>query len=186
VRVSAVRALASLKDARAGPPLRERAEVLHADYKLERERAANARVPSAVNELLEIFTALGTRAREHERRARRRRCSGPTAREGLVAPQLETALARIAPAQYVRDPAVSDLFSRVPSSRDPSVTWQKVSAMGQGLGEMAGVTSAQVGNSVVSLQADAQIALRSLITEREHARARRARPAARARGVQAD
>jgi cyclophilin family peptidyl-prolyl cis-trans isomerase len=84
--------------------------------------------------------------------------------EGLVAPELETALARIAPAQYMRDPAVSDLFRRVPTLRDPSVTWQKVSAMGQGLGEMSGVTSAQVGNSVVSLQADAQIALRSLIT----------------------
>ncbi|MFL6285445.1 MAG: HEAT repeat domain-containing protein, partial [Pyrinomonadaceae bacterium] len=51
VRVSAVRALASLKDARAGQPLRERAEVLHADYRLERSGVANARVPSAVNEL---------------------------------------------------------------------------------------------------------------------------------------
>lgn len=163
VRVSAVRALASLKDARAGQPLRERAEVLHADYKLERSGTANARVPSAVNELLEIFTALGTvLANTNDERAiellRAYRA------EGLVAPQLETALARISPAQYVRDPAVSDLFRRVPSSRDPSVTWQKVSAMGQGLGEMSGVTSAQVGNSVVSLQADAQIALRSLIT----------------------
>jgi cyclophilin family peptidyl-prolyl cis-trans isomerase/HEAT repeat protein len=162
VRVSAVRSLASLKDARAGQPLRERAEVLHADYRLERSGVANARVPSAVNELLEIFTALGTvLANTNDERAvellRAYRA------EGLVAPQLETALARIAPAQYVRDPAVSDLFRRVPS-RDPSVTWQKVSAMGQGLGEMSGVTSAQVGNSVVSLQADAQIALRSLIT----------------------
>ena len=163
VRVSAVRALASLKDARAGQPLRERAEVLHADYRLERGGVANARVPSAVNELLEIFTALGTvLANTNDERAvellRAYRA------EGFVAPQLETALARIAPAQYVRDPAVSDLFRRVPSSKDPSVTWQKVSAMGQGLGEMSGVTSAQVGNSVVSLQADAQIALRSLIT----------------------
>jgi cyclophilin family peptidyl-prolyl cis-trans isomerase/HEAT repeat protein len=164
VRVSAVRALASLKDARAGQPLRERAEVLHADYKLERVGGgANARVPSAVNELLEIFTALSVvLANTNDERAvellRAYRA------EGLVAPQLETALARIAPAQYMRDPAVSDLFRRVPTFRDPSVTWQKVSAMGQGLGEMSSVTSAQVGNSVVSLQADAQIALRSLIT----------------------
>ena len=163
VRVSAVRSLASLKDARAGQPLRERAEVLHADYRMERSGTVNARVPSAVNELLEIFTALGTvLANTNDERAiellRAYRA------EGLVAPQLETALARISPAQYVRDPAVSDLFRRVPTFRDPSVTWQKVSAMGQGLGEMSGVTSAQVGNSVVSLQADAQIALRSLIT----------------------
>jgi len=165
VRVSAVRSLASLKDARAGRPLRERAEVLHSDYRAERGGTVNARVPSAVNELLEIFTALGTvlantgdeRAVELLRAYRS---------EGFVAPQLETALARIAPAQYMRDPAVSELFTRVPTLRDSSVTWQKVSAMGQGLGEMASVTSAQVGNSVVSMQADAQIALRSLIASR--------------------
>src|SRR4051812_34820390 len=163
VRVSAVRSLASLKDARAGQPLRERAEVLHADYMLERSGAVNPRVPSAINELLEIFTAMGTvLANTNDERSidllRAYRS------EGFVAPQLETALARISLAQYMRDPAVSDLFKRVPLSRDPSVTWQKISAMGQGLGEMASVTSAQVGNSVVSLQADAQIALRSLIT----------------------
>jgi cyclophilin family peptidyl-prolyl cis-trans isomerase/HEAT repeat protein len=164
VRVSAVRSLAQLKDARAGQPLRERAEVLHTDYRLEKSGTINnAKVPSAVNELLEIFTALGAvLANMNDERAvellRAYRA------EGLVAPQLETALARIAPAQYMRDPAVSDLFRRVPASRDPSMTWQKVSAMGQGLGEMASVTSAQVGNSVVSMQADAQIALRSLIT----------------------
>jgi cyclophilin family peptidyl-prolyl cis-trans isomerase len=63
----------------------------------------------------------------------------------------------------LRDSAVTNFISRVASSKDPSVTWQKVSAMAQGLGEMAGVTSAMVGNSVVSLQADAQIALRSLV-----------------------
>jgi cyclophilin family peptidyl-prolyl cis-trans isomerase len=163
VRVSAVRSLALLKDASAGRPLRERAEVLHADYRLERGGAVNARVPSAVNELLEIFTALGTvLANTNDERAVELLRAYRS--EGLVAPQLETALARIAPAQYMRDPAVSDLFTRVPSSRDASITWQKVSAMGQGLGEMASVTSAQVGNSVVSMQADAQIALRSLIT----------------------
>ena len=162
VRVSAVRSLALLKDARAGAPLLSRAEGLFADYRLEKGRVASAKVPSAVNELLEIFTALGrVLANTNEQRVvdllRVYRS------EGLVAPELETALARIAPAQYMRDPAVSGLFTRVPTFRDPSVTWQKVSAMGQGLGEMASVTSAQVGNSVVSMQADAQIALRSLI-----------------------
>jgi cyclophilin family peptidyl-prolyl cis-trans isomerase/HEAT repeat protein len=162
VRVSATRSLALLKDARAGQPLRERAEELHAVYRLEKAGGADAKVPSAVNELLEIFTTMGVvLANTNDERAvsllRAYRS------EGLVAPQLETALARIAPAQYMRDPAVSDLFRRVPLAGDPSVTWQKVSAMGQGLGEMSSVTSAQVGNSVVSLQADAQIALRSLV-----------------------
>ena len=121
VRVSAVRALASLKDARAGQPLRERAEVLHADYRLERSGAVNPRVPSAVNELLEIFTALGTvLANTNDERAIELLRAYRS--EGFVAPQLETALARISPAQYMRDPAVSDLFRRVPG--DASVTWQ--------------------------------------------------------------
>ena len=56
-----------------------------------------------------------------------------------------------------------DFVTRVSSRTDPGLTWQKVSAFAQGLGEMAGVTSAQVGNSAVSLQADAQIALRTLV-----------------------
>src|SRR4051812_628364 len=89
VRVSAVRSLASLKDARAGQPLRERAEVLHADYMLERSGAVNPRVPSAINELLEIFTAMGTvLANTNDERSidllRAYRS------EGFVAPQLET------------------------------------------------------------------------------------------------
>jgi cyclophilin family peptidyl-prolyl cis-trans isomerase len=162
VRVSAVRALALLKDARAGQPLRERAEELHPNYRLEKGGSFDAKVPSAVNELLEIFTALG-RVLANTNDERVVDLLRAYRSEGLVAPELETALARVAPAQYMRDPVVADLFRRVPSFRDPSVTWQKVSAMGQGLGEMSGVTSAQVGNSVVSLQADAQIALRSLV-----------------------
>ncbi|HKP71831.1 MAG TPA: peptidylprolyl isomerase, partial [Pyrinomonadaceae bacterium] len=82
---------------------------------------------------------------------------------GVVAAEVETALARVAPVQYMRDRAVADFVSRAGTVRDAKLTWQKVSATAQGLGEMAGVTSAQVGNSVVSLQADAQIALRTLV-----------------------
>jgi cyclophilin family peptidyl-prolyl cis-trans isomerase/HEAT repeat protein len=165
VRVSAVRSLALLKDARAGLPLRARAEELHREYVAEKAGGSNAKVPSAVNELLEIFTSLGrVLANANDQRAvdllRVYRS------EGLVAAELETALARIAPTQYMRDPAVGELFRRVPTVKDSSVTWQKVSAMGQGLGELSSVTSAQVGNSIVGLQADAQIALRSLVASR--------------------
>ncbi|HST51935.1 MAG TPA: peptidylprolyl isomerase [Pyrinomonadaceae bacterium] len=160
VRVSAVRALAQLKDARAADTLIRRGGELLVAYKSA--KAGGAPNPSEANELLEIATALGrVSANSNEERAqtllRGMRSSG------LFAPEVETALARIAPAQYARDPSVTDLLSRVAVYKDPSVTWQKVSAVGQGLGEMASVTSAQVGNSVVSLQADAQIALRSLI-----------------------
>jgi len=160
VRVSAVRALAQLKDERASSPLVQRAETLFAAYKGARE--VGAAHPSEVNELLEIATSLGrllattnhTRAVELLRQMRD---------AGVIAPEVETALARIAPSQYLRDRGVAGFVSGVSSRSDPGVTWQKVSAMAQGLGEMSGVTSAQVGNSVVSLQADAQIALRTLV-----------------------
>jgi len=160
VRVSAVRALAQLKDARAAEPLIRRGGELLVAYKSA--KAGGTPNPSEANELLEIATALGrVSANSNEERALSLLRGMRSA--GLFAPEVETALARVAPAQYARDPAVTDLLSRVAVYKDPNATWQKVSAVGQGLGETAGVTSAQVGNSVVSIQADAQIALRSLI-----------------------
>jgi cyclophilin family peptidyl-prolyl cis-trans isomerase/HEAT repeat protein len=160
VRVSSVRALAQLKDARAAEPLIRRGGELLVAYKSA--KAGGALNPSEANELLEVATALGrVSANSNEERALSLLRGMRTA--GLFAPEVETALARVAPAQYARDPAVTELLSRVAVYKDPNMTWQKVSAVGQGLGETAGVTSAQVGNSVVSIQADAQIALRSLI-----------------------
>lgn len=158
VRVSAVRALAQLKNPRAGEPLVRRGEELLAAYKTA--RAGGALNPPEVNELLEIATALGrvlpNTNDEHAIALLRQMRAG-----GVVAPEVETALALVAPSQYLRDPSVSEFVAT--SGRSTGVSWQKVSALGQGLGEMANVTSAQVGNSVVSLQADAQIALRALI-----------------------
>ena len=160
VRVSAVRALAQLKNARAAAPLVKRGEELFAAYKSA--KAGGAANPAEVNELLEIATALG-RVVPNSNDERATALLRQVRDAGVVAPEVETALARVAPAQYARDPRVSELVSRLASFKDPNVTWQKVSAVGQGLGETAGVTSAMVGNSVVSLQADAQIALRALV-----------------------
>jgi len=162
VRVSSIRALAQLKNARASERLVTRGEELFASYKTARASAtAN---PWEVNELLEIATALG-RVLPNANDERAVGFLKSLREAGIVAPEVETALARVAPAQYLRDRGVADFVSRAASSRDPGggVTWQKVSAVGQGLGEMASVTSAMVGNSVVTLQADAQLALRSLV-----------------------
>jgi cyclophilin family peptidyl-prolyl cis-trans isomerase/HEAT repeat protein len=160
VRVSAVRALAQLKDARAAAPLVKRGAELFAAYKASKTSAGVN--PPEVNELLEIATTLGrllpNTNDEHAVGLLRQ-----LREAGVNAPEVETALARVAPSQYLRDRAVADFIAHAASVKDPNVSWQKVSAVGQGLGEMAGVTSAMVGNSVVSLQADAQIALRSLI-----------------------
>jgi cyclophilin family peptidyl-prolyl cis-trans isomerase/HEAT repeat protein len=163
VRVSAVRSLAQLKNARAADALEKRGGELLAAYKSG--KAGGALNPSEANELLEIATALG-RVLPNSNDERALSLLRGMRVAGLVAPEVETALARVAPALYARDGAVAELVSHVAAVKDPGVTWQKVSAVGQGLGETAGVTSAQVGNSVVSLQADAQIALRSLIESR--------------------
>jgi cyclophilin family peptidyl-prolyl cis-trans isomerase/HEAT repeat protein len=163
VRVSAVRALAQLKDRRAAEPLIKRGGELFAAYKSA--RVGGAANPSEMNELLEVATALG-RVLQNSNDERAITLLRALREGGVIAPEVETALARVAPSQYMRDRAVADFVTRVLTSRDTSVTWQKVAATAQGLGEMAGVTSAQIGNSVVSLQADAQIALRSLVQSR--------------------
>jgi cyclophilin family peptidyl-prolyl cis-trans isomerase/HEAT repeat protein len=163
VRVSAVRALALLKEARAAAPLVRRGGELFAAYKSA--RVGGAASPPEVNELLEVATALG-RVLPNTNDERAVTLLRAMRDAGVTAAEVETALARIAPSQYLRDRGVSDLVSRVSRQADAALTWQKVSAVAQGLGEMAGVTSAQVGNSVVSLQADAQIALRTLVQSR--------------------
>ena len=159
VRVSSIRALAQLKNARAAEALVKRGEELFTGYKSARAGAtAN---PSEVNELLEIATTLG-RVLPNANDERAVAFLRGLREAGVVAPEVEQALARIAPTQYVRDRAVTEFVAHVASVKDTGVTWQKVSATGQGLGELASVTSAQVGNSVVTIQADAQLALRSL------------------------
>lgn len=160
VRVSAVRALAQLKEVPAAEPLVRRGGELFAAYKSA--RVGGAASPPEVNEMLEVATALG-RVLQNSNDERAVTLLRAMRDAGVTAAEVETALARIAPTQYLRDRGVADLVSRASRQRDASVTWQKVSAVAQGLGEMAGVTSAQVGNSVVSLQADAQIALRTLV-----------------------
>ncbi|MDT5159026.1 MAG: hypothetical protein QOH51_3383 [Acidobacteriota bacterium] len=160
VRVSAVRALSQLKDERAAGAVVKRGGELFVAYKSARA-GGDARA-SEVNELLEIATALG-RVLQNSNDERAVTLLRALREGGVIAPEVETGLARVAPGQYLRDRAVMDFVSHVASTKDAGVTWQKVSAIAQGLGEMAGITSAQVGNSVVSLQADAQIALRSLV-----------------------
>ena len=160
VRVSAVRALAQIKEPRAADSLVRRGGELFAAYKSA--RVGGAPNPPEANELLEVATAMG-RVLANSNDERSLTLLRASRDGGVVAAELETALARIAPTQYLRDKAVADFVAQASRRGASGVTWQKVSALAQGLGEMAGVTSAQVGNSVVSLQADAQIALRALV-----------------------
>ncbi len=164
VRVSAIRSLAQLRQPSAADPLVRRGEQLFAEYKTSKA-AQTTQAPAETNELLELATALGRLLlnANHEGSLSLLR---QLREAGVSFPEVETALARIAPAQYLRDKAIADIVNR----RDvggSNASWQKISAVGQGLGELAALTSALVGNSAVGMQADAQIMLRSLIANAE-------------------
>ena len=77
-------------------------------------------------------------------------------------PEVEIAFARIAPGQYLRERPFHQLAFRAPDSR---VTWQTHAAVAQGIGEIAAVANERAGNSGVSVQADAQLALRTMLND---------------------
>jgi cyclophilin family peptidyl-prolyl cis-trans isomerase/HEAT repeat protein len=161
VRVSAIRALGSLKDARAAAPLLQRAAALMPAHRAAKVNAGAH--PSENNELFEIATSLGRLlANTNDERAvawlRTLREMEP------AAPEVETAFARVAPFAYLRETPfnkLSDERARAETLRD----WRRVSALAQALAEIAGIKAEDAGSGIVSLQADAQIILRSWIDD---------------------
>jgi cyclophilin family peptidyl-prolyl cis-trans isomerase len=162
VRVSALRALAQLRDARASDQLLKRGESLFADYK-SAKLSNGAAHPSSLNELLEVVAALGrVLANTSDGRALTLlRAVRET--EDYVDPETEIAFARIAPAQYMREKPFANLYLR---AADNKLAWQAISAVAQGLGEVGALSSEHAGNSIVTVQADAQIALRAILADR--------------------
>jgi cyclophilin family peptidyl-prolyl cis-trans isomerase/HEAT repeat protein len=160
VRISAARALAVLHDPRAAAPLVKRGEALLVAYRTA--KAANTQHPAELNELLEVAAALGhllaNTSDEHALNLLRAVRAG----ESWSAPEAELAFARIAPTQYLHEAPFKNLFLRAAEQKLP---WQSVSALAQGLGELANVKSEQIGNSVLTVQADAQLALRALLND---------------------
>lgn len=165
VRVSAIRSVAQLKNARAAEPLIKRGDELLETFKRRAGGSEKIERPSELNELYEVATALGRilqntgheKALDLLRRVRE---------AGAVAPEVETALARIAPVEYLRDKRVVGGLE-LPEGAN-AATWRArtISAVGLGLGEFAALTSEALGNSAASLQADAQIKLRSLLNDK--------------------
>jgi cyclophilin family peptidyl-prolyl cis-trans isomerase len=157
VRISSIRALGSLKDVRAAAPLIERANLLMPAYSAA--RTGGVEHPREANELLEIATGLGRLLanKNDERVVSWLRAFRETERG---APEVEIAFARIAPFLYLREAPfnkLSDERLRAEMMRD----WRRVSALAQGLSEIAGISAEAAGSGIVSLQADAQIILRS-------------------------
>ena len=161
VRVSSIRALGGLKDARAAAPLIERANALMPAY---RAGVTNGVAhPRETNELLEIAASLGRLLvnTSDERAVAWLRAFRETQ---MSAPEVEIAFARIAPFLYLRETPLNKLSDerlRASMMRD----WRRVSALAQGLSEIAGITAEAAGSGIVSLQADAQITLRSWVDD---------------------
>jgi cyclophilin family peptidyl-prolyl cis-trans isomerase/HEAT repeat protein len=161
VRVSAIRSLGVLKDARAAAPLLQRAAALMPAHRAAKVNAGAH--PSENNELFEIATSLGRLlANTNDERAvawlRTLRETEP------AAPEVETAFARVAPFAYLRETPfnrLADERARAETLRD----WPRVSALSQALAEIAGIKAEAAGSGIVSLQADAQIILRSWIDD---------------------
>lgn len=162
VRVSALRAVAALKDARAADALVKRGGALFAEYKAAK-MSGGAAHPAELNELLEVAVALGRVLPNTSDQRALTFLRAVREAEGWIDPETEVAFARVAPAQYMREKPFSNLYVR---ASDNKLAWQAVSAIAQGLGEFAQMTSERAGNSVLTVQADAQLALRSLLADK--------------------
>jgi len=162
VRVSAIRSLGSLKDVRAAAVLLPRANTLFALYRTA--RVSSIAHPQQSNELLEIATTLG-RVLDKTNDARAMtllRAMRET--ENFQAPEIEIAFAHIAPAAYIRERPFNELAdkqTRPELLKDP----RAVSSMSQGLAELAKLTNADIGNSAIGLQVEAQTILRSWLDD---------------------
>jgi cyclophilin family peptidyl-prolyl cis-trans isomerase/HEAT repeat protein len=96
VRVSAIRALAGLKDARAGKPLLSRGIMLLSEAKSKRVNR-----PSELNEILEIVSTLGNLLRNSKSSDAINWLRDVRSLVNAKAPEVEVALARIDPELYV-------------------------------------------------------------------------------------
>ena len=119
--------------------------------------------PAETNELLEIAASLGRAAANtgDERAVSWLRSFRETE---MTSPEVEIAFARIAPFVYMRETPFNKLADervRAELLRD----WHRVSALAQGLSEIAGITAAEAGSGIVGLQADTQITLRSWLDD---------------------
>lgn len=148
VRVSAIRALAGLKDERAVAPLLKRGYDL-----LDSER----RNASARSEVLEVATTLGRLLPNSLNADAINFFRSVRAREKGEAVEVETAFARVAPGIYLTNPS-EDPVLRVGSS------WRQISRRAQGLAAIKEVvTAASTGSAGDNLLKDAQKELAEML-----------------------
>jgi len=126
VRVSAIRALASLKDPRAAEPLLKRGELL--------AQANIADRPVETNEALEIATTLGRLLAEKEDQAAVAWLRKLSQALNHTAPEVEIAFVSIAPSTYLSD--FGDQAKRK-VQETILLNWRAASGIAAGLGEIA-------------------------------------------------
>jgi cyclophilin family peptidyl-prolyl cis-trans isomerase/HEAT repeat protein len=156
VRVSAIRALASLKDSRATVPLAERGDKLLFAANLARNArhsADAAAYPAQANELLEIAATLG-RIRQNSNDSNVKTWLRKV-RDLLVsgAPEVEIALARIDPGDYL-DQLGSGTSGKRAVQEALLTNWHGASALAQGLGEIASLPDSNKENKSLRTRAE--------------------------------
>jgi cyclophilin family peptidyl-prolyl cis-trans isomerase len=153
--VSAIRALAPLRNSRAAPPLLQRAAKL---TKVDQQNR-----PSTANEILEIASTLGRLLQATENQEAIAWLKRIRPGFGYAAPELEIAFARISPSAYLQD-----LGSLLPQAKQARrllpLRWKARSSLAQGLGEIpASPGSLKDRNLLVS---NAEVLLRSMLANR--------------------
>jgi cyclophilin family peptidyl-prolyl cis-trans isomerase/HEAT repeat protein len=139
VRVSAIRAVANLKDKQAAAKLLERGEYLFSSIKISPAgKTKSSGFPTEKNELLEIATALGGLLPNSDDQRAVQFLNNLRQIDKYTSPETEIALARVAPKIYVGSIIQ---FSESIFNED----WRTVSAAFQGLGEIANIE----GNSEI-------------------------------------
>jgi cyclophilin family peptidyl-prolyl cis-trans isomerase/HEAT repeat protein len=158
-RVSIIRALGAIKDARAAAPIIARSRALFEAYQRAPSNGGASR-PAETSELLELASALGNLLLNAPAQDALAFLRSFREAEGARAPEIEIAFARIAPAQYLREPLTINFAQ---GANESNFDWRKAAAVVQGLGEIGRMTSQTGGNSAVSIQADAQLVLREFL-----------------------
>jgi cyclophilin family peptidyl-prolyl cis-trans isomerase len=154
VRVSAIRALASLKDPRAAAPLLKRGELLAQDI---------ANRPAETNEVLEIATTLGRLLAQKDDQAAVAWLRKVSEALNRSAPEVETALVRIAPGVYLAGFGSANEAKRK-VQETILLDWRAASGIAAGLGEFAALPDATKNKA--ELASAAQTLLRAMLDYR--------------------
>ena len=154
VRVSAIRALASLKDPRAAEPLLRRGELLAQDI---------ANRPAETNEVLELATTLGRLPAQKEDQTAVAWLRKVSLALNRSAPEVETAFVRVAPATYLAEFGSGDAAKRK-VQETILLDWRAASGVAACLGEVAALPDSTKNKS--ELAAAAETLLRAMLDYR--------------------